>query len=98
LKFEPTQKKWRNHGAGNHGTDLFKTHPDLGFPPGFAPYDLHHGPNSRQVQAVELRRAAFPNIMVPMGDDVRLNGKVVEGKFPLILERTPCLVLRRVIR
>ena len=42
--------------------------------------------------------AAFPNIMVPMRDDVRLamnvyrpaqNGKVVEGKFPVILERTP---------
>jgi putative CocE/NonD family hydrolase len=42
--------------------------------------------------------AAFPNIMVPMRDDVRLatniyrpaeNGRVVEGKFPVILERTP---------
>src|SRR5438445_9885863 len=42
--------------------------------------------------------AAFPNIMVPTRDDVRLatniyrpaeNGKVVEGKFPVILERTP---------
>ena len=42
--------------------------------------------------------AAFPNIMVPMRDGVRLatnvyrpaqNGKVVEGKFPVILERTP---------
>ena len=42
--------------------------------------------------------AAFPNIMVPMRDRVRLatniyrpaeNGKVVEGKFPVILERTP---------
>src|SRR5258705_11701610 len=41
---------------------------------------------------------AFPNIMVPMRDDVHLatniyrpaaNGKVVEGKFPGILERTP---------
>jgi predicted acyl esterase len=42
--------------------------------------------------------AAFPNIMVPMRNDVRLatniyrpaeNGEVVEGKFPVILERTP---------
>ena len=42
--------------------------------------------------------AAFPNIMVPMRDGVHLatniyrpaeNGKVVEGKFPVILERTP---------
>jgi uncharacterized protein len=42
--------------------------------------------------------AAFPNTMVPMRDGVRLatnvyrpieNGKVVEGKFPVILERTP---------
>jgi predicted acyl esterase len=42
--------------------------------------------------------ADFRNIMVPMRDGVRLatnvyrpaeNGKVVEGKFPVILERTP---------
>ena len=42
--------------------------------------------------------AAFPNIMVPMRDGVHLatnvyrpaeNGKVVEGRFPVILERTP---------
>jgi putative CocE/NonD family hydrolase len=42
--------------------------------------------------------ADFRNIMVPMCDGVRLamnvyrpaeNGKVVEGKFPVILERTP---------